>query len=404
MYNQLSRPILVSEELDISIDQYYEVEGPGWKSIATTVPGTWLQELYNEHEKQIFSANLRGYLGSKKSDGNINSGIKETAESDPANFFVFNNGVTALVNSYAINKNENEAILHISGISIVNGAQTTGALSSAKALSERNDITVGIRFVQSTSNKLIDDIVRYNNSQNKLQAADFRSGDPVQRRLVKEFESIDGVHYQGGRRGGAEDIIRRRNALPPGAVAQSIAAFHGQALEAIRGYSKLWTDESRYRKVFEESITAKHVLFCYSLISAIREKKMSLNNCIRSSNGRNITKRDEKTLELLNIRGAQYLLAQSISNAFEEVVGKQILNRYKLRFSEPISEEEYKRKWNELLTLLFVSSKRIVDEIGSNRRVTNEIVSKVSDVVSEILGLLNEEGRLLEFRSYIEGY
>lgn len=109
-------------------------------------------------------------------------------------------------------------------------------------------------------------------------------------------------------------------------------------------------------------------------------------------------------MELLNIRGAQYLLAQSISNAFEEVVGKQILNRYKLRFSEPISEEEYKRKWNELLTLLFVSSKRIVDEIGSNRRVTNEIVSKVSDVVSEILGLLNEEGRLLEFRSYIEGY
>ena len=86
----------------------------------------------------------------------------ETIDRQPNNFWTYNNGVTALVNNYSVTEDEDgeEQHLSISGITIINGAQTTGAISSVDAL---KDAWVPIRFIVCSDTDIIDDIINNNN-------------------------------------------------------------------------------------------------------------------------------------------------------------------------------------------------------------------------------------------------
>jgi hypothetical protein len=124
------------------------------------------------------SVNVRDYLGSKSSDSNINNGIKKTAEREPHNFWAYNNGLTILVNSYTTPRKGKKGGLKFSfsGMSIVNGAQTTGAVSSLEK-APLKAAKVAVRLIQTETPDIVYDIIRYNNSQNKVTASDFRSTD-----------------------------------------------------------------------------------------------------------------------------------------------------------------------------------------------------------------------------------
>src|SRR5690606_20417067 len=149
----------------------------------------------------LFSANVRDYLGARHSDANINHGIRQTAESSPENFWAFNNGLTVLVNDYESIPPESPRLLRVRGLSIVNGAQTTGAIGTLRVAPSQAAL-VPVRFVKTSDADIVQDIVQYNNSQNKVTASDFRSTDRIQKRLREEMTQIPFAEYQGGRRGG----------------------------------------------------------------------------------------------------------------------------------------------------------------------------------------------------------
>jgi hypothetical protein len=154
---------------------------------------------------------------------------------------VYNNGLTALVHEFKLNPRKTK--LDIQGLAIVNGAQTTGALGS---LDEPPDSSVEVpaRFVKCNDSDTILNIIRFNNSQNKLEAADFRSNDPIQHRLRKEFEEIPDALYLGGRRGGGEDVIKRSpNLLPTDTCAQAVAAYHLNPIVAYNEKSQIWNSD-----------------------------------------------------------------------------------------------------------------------------------------------------------------
>jgi hypothetical protein len=183
LYIQAERTVIVPDKLTTYIPDAVEIKETDWKSLLTTVRGAWLNNLYEKYKTDLFSANLRVYLGSRESDSNINNGIKTTAEEEPKNFYVYNNGITALVLDYELGRRTRKGRkLEISGISIVNGAQTTGSLANLSG-SVSPELQVQIRFVKANKDAIIGNVVRFNNSQNRLQAADFRSTDPIQERL-----------------------------------------------------------------------------------------------------------------------------------------------------------------------------------------------------------------------------
>ena len=59
------------------------------------MPGDWLHALHSRHGARLFSANYRDYMGMRSSVKNINFGIKTSAQSEPDNFWTYNNGITA---------------------------------------------------------------------------------------------------------------------------------------------------------------------------------------------------------------------------------------------------------------------------------------------------------------------
>jgi hypothetical protein len=147
----------------ISVPAGFSINGGDWSAYQTFVPGALVYKLFKAHGADLFSANVRDYLGSREADANINKSIKETAESHPENFWVYNNGITALVNDLTVAKKAANHTLTIRGISIVNGAQTTGAIGSLDIPPSKN-LMVPIRFIWTPNKNRVQNIVRFNNS------------------------------------------------------------------------------------------------------------------------------------------------------------------------------------------------------------------------------------------------
>lgn len=227
-------------------------------------------------------------------------GIIQTITEQPNNFWTYNNGITALVNDYSIEKDSNtgEEQLNISGITIINGAQTTGAVSSAEGVGEA---LIPIRFIVCEDSSIIDEIINNNNKQNEIIASDLRSNDKVQNRLRNEFEKYTNLFYSGGRRGNGRPS-RSKEILDPYVVAQSISSFHGDCVTAYNSRNDLWSNDRIYANTFPDQLTAEHIIFTYSLARAVDIYKLELQ-----TKGAERTEAEEQQYKFLGKRGAKML-------------------------------------------------------------------------------------------------
>jgi AIPR protein len=375
LYMQAERTVIVTDEITMTVPDAMEIKEEDWTSVVTTVAGSWLYDLYHRHKTDLFSANLRGYLGSRESESNINNGIKTTADQQPRNFYVYNNGITALVLDYELGRRSKAGRkLKINGISIVNGAQTTGSLANLDATPSR-DLQVAVRFVKANKDAIVANVVRYNNSQNKILAADFRSTDSIQERLRTEFDFIPEAEYEGGRRGGASDAIKRSKfTLPSYTVGQSLAAFHGDPVIAYDKKSELWTNERNYRRIFTDRTTARHIVFCYSLLSAVNDRKLELSQKEKTDPS-SLTHIDNTTLAFLNKKGANYLLVDVIARSMETILGQPIPNRFDLHFSKNVSPATAANFWLPIVEMMLSLSNQLETAFSRNR-ISNDSISK----------------------------
>lgn len=383
LYTQAERTIIVTDQIVAQVPDAFEVHSEDWSALSTVVSGDWLRNLYGKYHTDLFSANLRGCLGSRQSDSNINNGIKETADLEANNFYVYNNGITAIVIDYDIGKKTRHGRkLNIIGISIVNGAQTTGSPSSISA-DISPDLLVPIRFVKAQKDIIVSNVVQFNNTQNKIQAADFRSNDPIQDRLRNEFKAIPNAEYEGGRRGGASDVIKRsKYTLPSYTVGQALAAFHGDPVTAYDKKSEIWTSEKNYRHVFTDRTSARHIVLCYSLLSLITSKKLYLQQQQKIGG---LTEVEERSLSFLNKKGSSYLILWAASQCMETILGKAIPNKFDLFFKRNISPNTASEEWIPILDLILSLSGQL-DGAFSRNRVSNEAVAKT---VPNFVGIID---------------
>lgn len=368
-YEASETPILIDRDIEFTIKGGYEIEGNGWESYSTAIQLRELASLYRKDKTRIFSANIRDYLGSRKSDSNINNGIKTTAESDSNNFWVYNNGLTILTHSYEIQSKK----IKLKGISIVNGAQTTGAVGSLKKLPDSKALVQArIIAVTDSSLNLIDNIIRYNNSQNKVEAADFRSTDKVQRRLKDEFCQIPDAEYEGGRRGSSSDIIRRKpNLLGSYTVGQALAAFHGEPITAYNKKAGIWISNKTYDKLFNDDTKAAHIVCCYSLVKAIEGRKKNLQNKL------SLTRDEEELLRFLRQRGAIFLTTYAISYSLESILARSIPNLFRISFGSQCSPNKAKEYWGTILDKLLPFVEHLNPAIENGLKNTKDIEQAV---------------------------
>lgn len=377
-YSKIQSPILVSDVCDFSVPGGFELASDDWRSFCTAVPVTDLQALWSKHGTKLMSPNIRDYLGVVRSSGNINYGIKQTAKEQPRNFAIFNNGITVLVNDYELLEG---SVLRVEGVGIVNGGQTTGALGSLKAgeASAASDAKVMARFVKCTSSSVLGDIVRYNNTQNKVEATDFRSRDAIQERLRSEFEVIPDAEYRGGRRGGGTDAIQRSKfLLADSSVAQALAAFHGEPNLAYNETRSIWDHDAVYSRVFRENLSARHIVYTYSLLKAIEKAKQRLLALPDSSR----TEAQKRHISYFSARGANYLLVAAIGYTIETILARAVADRHELRFRENIAPVDASEIWQPVVDIALSFSPQLAPATDQGLKAQERVQKALSDFSS----------------------
>jgi len=401
-YSDTQSPVLVNDAFSLNVDAGFEIAASEWKAYVTAIPIQFIRSAYHKHGVKLFSANVRDYLGSISSGANINNGIKKTAETNPDNFWAFNNGLTILVNNYETPKRlkNGKTRFAFSGMSIVNGAQTTGAVAS---LSKAPPPTarVAVRFIKTENQDIVYDVIRYNNSQNKIAAADFRSTDAVQRRLKEDMAKIPGAQYEGGRRGGLTDAIKRRpNLLPSYTVGQALAALHGDPTVAYNKKSEIWSSDTLYSKYFNDQTTATHIVFAYGLLKAVESKKVALVAKSRVDQD-SLTKSEQSQLAFLRRRGATFLLVAALSSCLEVILGKKIHNLFRVSFGPKTGPDKAEQHWADIVNALTPLATYLEDAFTyglQNQELVESAIAKFKSLVE-----VTENANAVLYRNFAKG-
>jgi len=155
---------------------------------------------------KLYEKNVRLFL---KMYGNVNKNMKKTLEECPENFGLYNNGITIVVDN--IEKSSNQSF-KLKNPYIVNGCQTTsviyqvlfnklraGGTGKSDVIEEwKEKLSKGIVITKivktdQKNRKLLTDITRYTNSQNRVREKDFLaldSGFKIWQTEMKNFYKI----------------------------------------------------------------------------------------------------------------------------------------------------------------------------------------------------------------------
>ncbi len=283
--------------------------GPKWKASLMSVPGTWLHELFSKYGDSLFSANYRGFLGITRRR-RINTGIRQSAEAKPKDFWVFNNGITLLTLACTPAREGTR----LSGVSIINGAQTTGSIGSVDTKRfDLGEVRVLCRVIECTDPSTIGDIVKYNSTQNEIMTWDQYSNDQEQNRLFDEFKDLGHIYVRkrGFRAKGDQIGIEE--------VAQPLLAFHGKFQDANRGKNQIFDRKPLYSNAFEGK-KARHILFVFSLARAIDERRIELKT--KSNTGKIISLEEEHLALFRNLR-FKYFLISVVARSLETILGRK---------------------------------------------------------------------------------
>ena len=344
LYIETQSPILVDESFTIPITGGYKTGATSWEAFVTSIPAKFLHTQFKKHGQRLFSANVRDYLGEKKGNKDINKGIRTTLEDSSTDFWAFNNGITALVHSFKEHKTKTKHALVFSGLSIINGAQTTGSIGEASK-APVDSALVPARFIKTANSELLHDIIQFNNSQNKIVASDFRSRDAVQKRLRDEVAAIPGAQYEGGRRSSlTPKISKTKTVLPSFTVGQALAAFHGDPATAYNKKAEIWTSNNLYQRYFSEATTGRHLVFCMSLLRAVETKKLQL---FEKSEGAKVapSTKEQRLREYFVNRGATFFLVSGIALSIETISGISIQDRFAISFGSKTSPSDAMHIW-----------------------------------------------------------
>lgn len=266
-----SHLVALGSNTDVTFDltgvPFHEAKSGGFKVIVITLPARQLVSAFEAKGYALFQLNPRGPLKNR-----TNSRIKATLQDRARQelFYLFNNGVTALCESW---KKDGD-ILRVRAFQIVNGCQTTVTLASVAPIVAANpEIKVPLRLIEGPGH-MTQAIAEATNTQTRLTAEDFKSNDKLQRDLKKQFDSLPQPIFYEIKRGDWEPVsrdktLRERYKEPIGQsfrrvkmkdVAQATLAFLGEPGRAKDQSRAIFDSGEVYAKVFPPNVRAQQLM------------------------------------------------------------------------------------------------------------------------------------------------
>ena len=198
-----------------------------YEYVLTAIPGAVIRDLYLRFGPQLLEANVRTFLGTKKT---VNKGIIETLRTEPEHFLAFNNGLVLVCDEADFERTEDggSGLSFLKGLQIVNGGQTTSSIYFAS----RDDKTLDLSHVMvpakiiilkgkndDAREKLISNVSKYANSQNAVKLSDLSANRPFHvqlEKLANETWCPDGsTRWFYERAAGAYNVMLLRDGTTP---------------------------------------------------------------------------------------------------------------------------------------------------------------------------------------------
>ncbi|GJQ28408.1 MAG: putative abortive infection phage resistance protein [Phycisphaerae bacterium] len=172
-----------------------------WKCVTTPrkavygqITAASLAALAERHGTKLFQRNIRHYLGTH----GVNAAIVGTVQATPGDLFYLNNGITIVAEEIRPGGGtETRCAFDFVNASIVNGAQTAGAMLTASqngTISADARLLVTVIEIGQNADELGVRITRARNHQNIVRGIDFAALDPTQERLRRELAAA-GYRY-----------------------------------------------------------------------------------------------------------------------------------------------------------------------------------------------------------------
>lgn len=344
---EMGRSRISGDSIEISGEPLWN-SGNFGESIVATVPCEALVELYRIHGDRLFDRNVRLFLGARQ--GSVNSGIANTITSkkDRGNFWAYNNGITIICDKFEYL--EKESRIKITNYSIVNGCQTT--VSLAEHLDDEAGLTVLVKCIAADAS-IVDNIIRFTNSQNQIRTWDLASQDKVHRRLATDFDKLNKPYIYQTRRGdlptgdmkkykenGKRRIVRIEQ------LGQLLAAFKGDPVLAYKHKGFIFSPEQR-NSIFPKDIRVEEALFsvlCGTACQKVVEDSL---------------KKGDDTARILKKGGKFFVLAILAAIAMERN-GTTFLSRLKEGQISSISAQKRLEKYAKYAASLYVTC--VLDE------------------------------------------
>ncbi len=250
------------------------------KAYVASIPAQEIVRLYEKHEELLFDRNIRLFLGVRK--GSVNAGIAETlnSETERGNFWAYNNGMTFVCDDFI----PKPKVVQLKNFSIVNGCQTAVSLAQGPK-NKLDDVSVLARFI-AASTEIVDDVIRFTNSQNPIRTWDIASQDKTQRRLKTEFAKLSKPYIYLTRRGSRPegDLKQYREdgklrQIRIDVIGQYAAAFRGHPVLAYKYKALIFSRDHDF--VFPPDVHIEEVLFqwtCGEICKAVVKDRIATLN------------------------------------------------------------------------------------------------------------------------------
>lgn len=190
--------------------------------------------------------NVRGFVSKSK----YNKNIIKTLEEEPTKFFVYNNGLTLIVDDVKTeNKNLNKSFkLSLKNLQIVNGGQTLRSIYAFKEEHKKRAVNILskaqilVRILNiSEDEKLNNKIAEYTNSQNAISVIDLKSLKDEQIKIEQYLSEYKILYIRKSGNTGDEDIEYKKRI--------SMERF-GQILFSLSGSPEKASNKKR--SIFDE--------------------------------------------------------------------------------------------------------------------------------------------------------